>query len=938
MAQKMPAVEILKTKIFIPRLRREIVSRPRLINALNEGLRRKLTLISAPAGFGKTTLVADWVADCDRPTAWFSLDEEDNDPARFLNYLIAALNDIDGIEATFGISVMSMLQSPQFPPTDILLTPLINEMAVFPGELILILDDYHLIETQAVHDILCFLLDNMPPQLHLAIVTREDPFLPLSRLRVMDELTELRGVDLRFTSPEAAEFLHRVMGLNLSAEAVAALESRTEGWIAGLQLAALSLQGQTNTSRLIQAFTGSNRLVLDYLMEEVLDQQPEDIQAFLLQTAILDRLTGSLCDAVRFGTTETPTGQENGQEILERLDRANLFVFPQDNERRWYRYHHLFADLLRQRLRRDDPEKIRALHLLASEWFERTGLWSDAIRHAFAAGDLARVADLAELAWRPMNMSYRAVTWLGWVKALPEDLVRSRPTLSAGCGWASLDAGDLEAAELYLQDAERWLDAMANVNKRLEVPSDKTRSERSRRKVEPDEDKVRSLSTSLANARAYLAQALGDVAGTVKYARRATELLEEDDYFERGLSDILSGFAYWASGDLNAAYKAVADAVSNMQKTGMIIFVISFTTYLTDIMIAQGRLRETERAYLRLLAYAREQGGREVPETAVVHLGLSELYLEQGDLDAAIRHLEISEALGEQPAFAPWYRHWIFAHARVMEAQGDLDGVIEVLNAAERLFYRHPIPDVRPLKALIARARLAQGNLTEALRWVREQGLSVDGELSYLREFDHITLARVLIARYRLDRGEASIQSATRLLERLRQAAVDGGRMGSAIEILVLQALAHEARGDLQSALVSLERGLALAEPEGYIRIFVGEGPPMGHLLYEALARGISPEYIQHLLGAFPRANQGQALSPQRNAQELDWIEPLSEREMEVLELIAEGLTNQDIGDRLYLSLNTVKVHTRNIYGKLDVNSRMQAAARARDLGLLPLV
>lgn len=945
MAQAMPVLEIIQTKTIVPPLRSEIVSRPRLIETLNGGLHRKLTLISAPAGFGKTTLVAEWINHLEgqanpanRMTswiAWLSLDEGDNEPACFLTYFIAALNQIVGIEAVFGKAVQSTLRSSPPLPVDAILTSLINEIAAFPDEMILVLDDYHVIEAQAVHDALHFLLDNMPPQMHLAIATREDPLLPLSRLRVMDQLTELRGADLRFTPDEAAEFLNRVMGLDLSKEDVAALESRTEGWIAGLQLAAISLQGQADTPRLIQTFTGSNRLVLDYLMEEVLDRQPESIQAFLLQTAILDRLTGSLCDALRFGTTQPPAGQENGQAILERLDRANLFIVPLDDERRWYRYHHLFADLLRQRLRQDHSEQIRELHRRASAWYAGVGLWADAIRHAFAAEDLERAADLAELAWRPMNESYRAVAWLGWVKALPAELVRSRPALSAGCGWASLDAGDLEAAELYLRDAERWLDASANVTEGPEDPSDDTRPERRRGMVVLDGEEFRSLSSSVANARAYLAQALGDVTGTVKYARRATELLREDDYFDRGLADILPGFAYWASGDLEAAYTAVAHAVSNMQKTGKVIFVISFTSYLADIMTAQGRLHETKRTYSQLLEYAMEQGEPVVPETAIVHLGLSEVYLEQGDLEAARQHLQRSEEFGEQPAFAPWYRHWIYAHARVLEARGDVDGVLELLNEAERLYYRHPIPDVRPLAALMARAWLVQGDLNAALRWVDERRLSVDDELNYLHEFEHITLARVLIARYRRDRRFDSIRKALRLLEQLLRAAEEGGRRGSAIEILALQALAHEAQGDILSALGSLERALTLAEPEGYCRVFVGEGAPMARLLYEALSREISPDYVRRLLAEFPHAGPGRPGSSPTQTQELDWVEPLSDREVEVVDLIAAGLTNREIAERLYLSLNTVKVHTRNIYGKLGVSNRVQAVARARALGVL---
>ena len=919
--------QLLATKLFVPSNRPEFVSRPRLIEQLNKGLHRKLTLISAPAGFGKTTLVTEWLEGLQENTkeknkkriTWLSLDENDNNYARFLTYFATALNQIEGTKNAIGDKALSLLQSPQPPPAETILISLINEIAAIPDKIVLILDDYHLIESQTVHDALGFLLDNLPPQFHLVIATREDPLLPLSRLRVRDQITELRAADLRFTTSEAAEFLNQAMELGLSTADIAALERRTEGWIAGLQLAAISLQGREDTSQLIKSFSGSYRLVLDYLIEEVLEQQPESVQIFLLQTSILNQLTGSLCDAL--------TGQDNGQQVLESLDRSNLFIVHLDEKQHWYRYHRLFADLLRQRLHQKHPEQTSFLHHLASEWYEQNDLWSDAIHHAFAVDDTERAADLIESAWRPMNRSYRSVVWLSWAKTLPKELVRARPALSTSCGWASLDTGDLEAAERCFQDAERWLHATTNVN---EQPKDS-----SGKRIEPGEEKLRSLAVSIANGRAYLAQALGDVTGTIKYARRATDLLHENEYFERGLSDILLGFAFWASGDLKAAYEAVSDAISNMQTADKTQFIISFTSYLADIMTAQGRLNETERTYLQLLETVSEQGEAEVREAAVLHLGLSELYFEWGEMEATMRHLQRSEELGEQSAFPPWYRHWICARARVRKALGNLDGVIEMLNGAERLYYRHPIPDVRPLKALIARTWLAQGKVTEALQWAREQDLSPGDDLSYLREFEHITLSRLLIAQYKNDRVDSYIHKALRLLERLQKAAEEKGRIGSVIEILILQALAFEAQGNIPAALVPLERAFTLAEPEKYFRIFIDEGTPMAHLLYEALSHEIAPDYAQRLLGAFPVNEPKEVASSHPYKAGPKLIEPLSEREIEVLQLIAEGLTNQEISSQLYLSLNTVKAHTRNIYGKLGVNNRTQAGARARVLGIL---
>jgi len=922
------ASPILVTKLFIPAARPELVSRPRLIERLDDGLGRRLTLISAPAGFGKTTLVAEWVnilkkekqresqEDC--RIAWLSLDDGDNELARFLTYFIAALNQIDDLDK-LGEGPLSMLQAPQPPPTESILTSLINELASIPNEIIFVLDDYHLIETQSVHDALTFLLENLPPSLHLVIATREDPLLPLSRLRVRGQLTEIRAVDLRFSSAEAAEFLNQVMGLELSPVDITALERRTEGWIAGLQLAAISMQGRTDVSTFVKSFTGSHKLVLDYLIEEVLIQQPEDVQAFLLQTSILDRLTGSLCDAL--------TGGNNGQQILETLERANLFIIPLDDKRGWYRYHHLFADLLRQRLGQGNQVQIPELHLRASGWFEQNDAWPDAVRHAFAAEALERAADLIELAWEPMNTSYQSVTWLGWAKALPNEMVHSRPQLSASCGWASLDAGDLVAADLHFRDAERLLNTMVNLDGPLTVSSNKEGAF--------DDEQFRTLSISIANGRAYLAQALGDVNGTVKYAQWASELLRENEYFERGLSEILPGFAYWSDGDLEAAREAISEAIAEMRIIDKIPFVISFTSYLTDIMVAQGRLREAQRTYLQLLEAVKKRGDSEVQEAAVLHLGLSELYFERGDMEAARQHLQKSEQLGEQPAFPPWYRHWICAHIRLMGIQGDYDGAIETLIGAEHLYYRHPIPDVRPLSALIARMRLAQGKLDEVLRWVDERNLSVDDDLGYLREFEHITLAKLLIDWHRDEKNGTYVLDVIGLLERLLNAAEKGGRTGSSIEILILQALAFEAQNNISDALRPLERALTLAEPECYFRIFVDEGPPMAHLLYEALSHEIAPDYVQRLLKAFPVAEPEKPVTLQTHDKNPDLIEPLSERELEVLQLIADGLTNQKIASQLYLSLNTVKAHTRSIYGKLNVNSRTQAIAKASTLGLL---
>ena len=906
---------VLATKLYAPLSQPGVVPRPRLTEWLNEGLHRKLTLISAPAGSGKTTLVGEWVAGVERPAAWLSLDEGDNDPTRFLPYLVAALQTV---APDIGESVLGVLGSPQPPPTESLLTALLNETTTVPDDFVLVLDDYHFVDARAIDDALVFLLEHLPPRMHLVIATREDPYLPLARLRARGQLTELRASDLRFTLSEAAEFLNSVMGLGLSAEDIAALESRTEGWIAGLQLAALSMRGREDVAGFIRAFTGSHRFVLDYLVEEVLQRQPERIRSFLLQTSILDRLSGPLCD--------TLTGGKDGRGMLEALERGNLFVFPLDDERQWYRYHHLFADVLQARLMQEQPGHAPPLHQRASGWYEQNGLLSDAIRHALAAEDFERAADLVELAWPAMRRSRQEATLLGWLKALPNELVHFRPVLSVGYASALMSSGKLEAVEERLRDAERWLDTTADMSERPRAPSEM---------VVVDEEEFRRLPGAIAVFRAGLAVARGDVPETVTYARRALDLVPEDDHLWRGAAAVLLGLASWTSGNLEAAHRSYADGMAHLRRAGHISDAINGSITLAAIRITQGRLREAMSTYERGLQLATEQGDPVMRGTADMYVGMSEIHREWDDLEGATQHLLRSKEQGEHTGFPQNRYRWRIAMARIREARGDLDGALDLLDEAERLYMSDFSPNVRPVAALKTRVWVAQGRLAEALGWTREQGLSAHDDLSYVREFEHITLARVLLARYKSDREERSVLGAMGLLERLLQAAEEGGRMGSVIEILVLQALAQEAQGDIPAALVPLERALTLAEPEGYVRIFVDEGIPMARLLYEALSHGIEREYTPRLLAAFPVAESEQTTSSQLRGPDSELVEPLSSRELEVLQLIAEGLTNQDVATRLYISLHTVKVHTRNIFTKLAVKNRTQAVARGKALGIL---
>jgi LuxR family transcriptional regulator, maltose regulon positive regulatory protein len=930
---------ILATKLYIPPPRSKIVLRPRLIERLNEGLPsgHKLTIISAPAGYGKTTLVSEWVMDCGRPTAWVSLDEEDTDPARFLTYLISALQTI---APKIGVGILSVIQSPQPPPIESILTTLLNEIPSIADNpstsdakppqsgqgFILVLDDYHLIDSNEVDNTLTFLVEHQPPQMHLVITTREDPNLPLARLRSRNQLTELRATDLRFTPSEAAEFLIQMMSFNLSKEEVAILETRTEGWVAGLQLAALSMQGQQDVHGFIQAFAGDHHYIVDYLVEEVLRRQPEPIRNFLLQTAILDRLNGPLCDAV--------TGQQESKAQLETLQRGNFFLIPLDDQRQWYRYHHLFADVLRMHLMAEQSDQVPVLHRRASEWYEQNGSAADSIRYALAGGDFERAANLIELTAPAMRQSRQEATLLGWMKALPEELFHYRPVLSVECVGALLSSGNLEGVEDRLRDAERWLETEADENERPDASSAGM--------IVVDKDEFRRLPGSIAMYHAGLALARGNVPETVTQARRVLDLAAEDDHILRGAAWAILGLVSWSSGDLEAAHRLYADGMAHLQKAGNISDAINGAATLAAIRITQGRLHEAMRTYERALQLAMEQGTPALRGTADMYVGMSELERERNNLDAATQQLLKSQELGELAGFPQNRYRWRVAMARIREAQGDLHSALDLLDEAEHLYMSDFSPNVHPIAARKIRVRLAQGNLGEALNWSREQGLSAKDKLSYVREFEHITLARILLTQNKSHHSDSSIHEALRLLESLLKAAQEGGRMGSVIEILILQALAHHAQGDKPSALIQLQQALTLAEPEGYVRIFLDEGSPMAELLREASIHGIMADYSGKLLAGFEAEQQrsrGESPLPSSRGQSSpasqSLIEPLSQRELELLRLLKTDLSGPEIARELGIALSTVRTHTKSIYSKLNVKNRRAAVKRAVELGMI---
>jgi LuxR family maltose regulon positive regulatory protein len=861
---------------------------------MDRGTASKLLLVSAPAGFGKTTLLAEWLAagptapTDDRSAAWLSLDRGDNHPSSFWTYVIAALRTVSpGVGAT----ALELMQAPQPPPIETVLTTLVNDLGSVTNDIVLVLDDYHVIDAGDVHEGMAFLLDHLPARLHLVIVGRADPALPLARMRVRGELVEIRAAELRFTSDEAVAYLNGVMALQLTAQDMAALEGRTEGWIAALQLAALSMQGRDDIAGFIAGFAGDDRYVVDYLVEEVVQRQSDLVQAFLLQTAILGRLSGPLCDAV--------TGQGGGKAMLEALDRGNLFLIPLDDRRRWYRYHHLFADVLQARLLDEQPDLLPELHRRASDWYEQNGERAVAVDHALAGADFERAADLVELAMPVMRRDRREATARRWLDALPADVFRVRPVLSINYVGVLLSTGDVEGVEPRLQDAERWLDASRDGRVGPEAPPTEM--------VVLDEDEFRRLPSWVTIYRAAQALVTGDPPSTVTHARRGLDLLVEDDHLGHGAAAALIGLASWGTGDLEAAHAGYAASMASLQRAGHIADVLGCAITLADIQIVQGRLDEAMRTYEQSLRLAPEEGGSVVRGTADMYVGMAALHRERDDLPAATQLLLQSQALGEHIGMPQNPYRWRVAMSRVREAEGDLDGAADLLDDAERVYVGDFAPNVRPIPAMRARVWAAQGRLGDVFRWVREQGLSAADDLSYLREFEHITLARALLARSRMEQAEPSLHEAIGLLERLLHAAESGARTGSVIEILVLQAVAQQMRGDIAAALVPLERALTLAEPERYVRRFVDEGAPMAVLLEAAAARGIATSYVRRLLSALGNTQD-------RTPAKQNLIERLSERELDVLRLLATDLDGPDIARQLVVSLNTVRTHTKNIY------------------------
>ncbi len=880
--------QLLKTKLYAPRSHPSMVSRPRLDRRLEEGMGRRLTLVSAPAGFGKTTLLADWSHRSGHPVAWISLDEADDELKPFLSYLAAAL---EKIQSGAGEDVWPMLCSPQPPVAEAVLTTLINELSGVREEFVLVLDDYHLVENPAVHEALSFLLDHLPPTLHLFVAARTVPPLPISRLRGRGQLVELAATDLRFTPEEASAFLEEdARGLRLSAEDVVALEERTEGWIAGLQLAAHAMRSREDLSGFIEGFAGSHRHVLDYLAEEVFNCQPDDVQTFLLRTSVLNRLSGPLCDAL--------TGENNGRRMLEHLEAANLFVVPLDEERRWYRYHQLFAGFLRERLRQKQPGAASRLHCRASAWYEDEDCQPEAVDHALSATDFDRAVRLIEEGGGRLWLRGETSLLLRWLQALPGGMARSRPSLCIFYAGALTHAGRLDEVEPWLQAAEN----AAGPGKDSEDATVKDQA---------------------AVIRARVASMREDVPIIVKLSRKALERLPEDDPFLREEIALNLGHAYCVTGNLTDGERVFSEAAAIGRATGNMRVTMLAAWHQAMLKVVRGRLREADEILRQALEVADDQEDPP-PTTGIVYVGIGELLYEWGDLDGAERYLkegiERGRRGGEVEILASGYANL----ARVLTVRGDAEASLAMGERSGRIA-RWPF-----MSARLARLLLVHGETEEAARWAHDYSLTEDYR-SYPRDFERATVARVLMAQGRLE-------EALELLEEVLEATETNGMTWRVIELLLLRSLALDAQGKTGEALPSLNRALALAEPEGCVRVFVDEGPPMAALLSSILERpkddGPSPEYVDRLLSKIlVEATRTDSGSLRRGSNVL--LHPLTKRELEILRLVADGLSNQEIARHLYLSVGTVKAHVSHIYGKLLVRNRTRAVARARELRLL---
>lgn len=920
----METIRLLQTKLSIPPVRADLVPRPRLLQRLNAGLAGKLTMVSAPAGFGKTTLLAHWARGCSLPVSWLSLDESDNEPVRFTAYLIASLEKVCGEkeskEEPDAETHLTHKGSKAVGLHEDRLTNIINQMAGGPSRFILILDDYHTISNPQNHKTITFLIDNMPTQMHLLIASRADLPLPLARLRGRGQLNELRSGDLRFNDEEAATFMQGVLRKDLSPEDVSALANKTEGWVAGLQMAALALQSPyldqpQKLSGFIRDFTGTNRFILDYLVEEVLDRQAETIQDFLLKTSILERMSAPLCDEVvaRLEGSNVQTF-ERSNEILEYLDRSNLFIIPLDDRREWYRYHRLFADLLRRRFQYAHSELVPTLHERASQWFEKNGYLEEAVEHAFLAKDTQRAADLIEKVAESMMMRSQVTTLRSWLDRLPEELIATRPALCVYHAWI-----------LYLNNQ-----SLEIIEARLALVDSK---------AEP-------IASMAAPLKAFIAAFEGSLLQASGFARQALEKLPEENYFLRGMAYLVLATSELSEGDPQAGIRALDQAAQISNQTGNILLSVLVLASLADNYRKLGQLHQMETLYRQALDLAVDAGGNRLPIAGRTLLGLGDLMYEWNRLEEAECYLKEGIELIKKWGTLPLYSAFINL-ARVKYAQGDVSGATKIYERARQQALQTEMSPLDDWVVDIAQAFfwISEEKYEQVERWVESRGLLKEIDKTNLSESQAYAYAHVrkyeqiILARLRLAQGR--ISEALELLDALFPQVEKIRRVGLMIEILALKAIAFYKQGERHAALTVLSKALSMAEPEGYIRIFLNEGEPMHELISAAARSNIHPAYAGKLLENI-KQERGLSVSRQYDDQSLNTlletvrIDPLSAREMEVLFLLRSRLTVPEIAEELCIAESTVRSHVKSIYSKLSVHRRMDAVQRAEELGMLP--
>jgi LuxR family transcriptional regulator, maltose regulon positive regulatory protein len=903
-------IEFLSTKLYIPPVRSTLVPRPQLSDRLAPTKGNRVVLVSAPAGYGKTTLVSSWLGENKCQACWLSLDESDNDPVRFLQYLAKALAQVvPGVE----IQPPGMLQEQ---PSDAWMNRILNGIArnaiesntfaVQAGPFVLVLDDFHLIQSQPVLDMVTMLVERLPPQMRLILISRTDPPLPLARWRVRGQMEEVRAGHLQLTREEIAVFMNCLMHLPLSEEDISALEARTEGWIAGLQLAALSMQGRSDAHDFVAAFTGSHHYIMDYLLEEVLKQQPELVRSFLLKTSILERLCGPLCECIIGETAE----RVDGQAILQELERRNLFLVPLDDNRHWYRYHHLFADVLNQHLERLMPEQIRDLHIRAAEWFEQRGFIPEAVHHALLARDPERAVRLVEENGCLLLMAGEVVTLDRWLEAVGP-FAPGHPWFAILNGWVLLLTGQQKQAGPFLDGAERVL---SGLDPALDA-----------------DDNVRIMRGALAAARAHAASVERDPSAA-EFARQALACLPDGNELGdvlRSVATLILGDAAWASGRLEEAKAAYDEGVRIGRAAHNPHLVVLGDSNLAEILIEQGQLNAATARFSEALHAATRGDGAQTagvksPWVDRVLAGLSRIAYQRNDLSSAARYAEQCVELCRQSGYREFAAVGHMILAQVAQLQGRPEEAAQAMHTADAMSRDH-VPAGKWatwVQCALARMRLSQGDSEQAAQFLSKHKAFSGDDISHAREPLYLVLVRLYL-------GQGEYNAALALSERLLLAAKATDRTGTAIEIQVLRAMALQGKRDLAQALSTLEQAMVLAEPARCVRVFLDEGEPMARLLLQARVHHLGTLYLAELLAALPKESETAAPVSQ------PLVEPLSTRELEVLSLIAAGCSNEEIASKLIISIKTAKRHISNIYGKLGVKSRTQAVALARELKLV---